>query len=516
MCKRRLGLYGRRSHRLISALAIIMASVLLLTSCSLFVRESSEEEAEKLVKDGKFDEAVEMYEELIDEDEENHDLWVGLVEVHMEEEEWEAAADVMKDWADIIEEIYEDDPEEVEDAIKDYQDLKEEIEDEDEDVSVYVLEIGDMSNEVEAVEEPVEEPVEEAVEEAVEEPVEEAVEEEMVELIKVGMVTDSGTIDDKSFNQGTWEGILAYAELGTIEPKYLQPEGESETDYINAITNLVDAGYEIIVTPGFKFESAIYAVQYMFPDIKFILIDGMPHSADYSLYETAANVASIFFYEHEAGFLAGVVAALESNTGKLGFIGGMEIPPVQKFGWGFVAGVQYANDTFGTDAEVTNYLYQGSFSEVAAGQQIASGMYDEGIDIIFAAAGGVGVGVINEAKDRGSNGENVFVIGVDSDQYIDGIYEGDKSIILTSAIKKVDVAAYDYIDAAINGTFRGGTSTIMTLADNAVGLPAENPNLSMDTMNKVNQVKATVISGSVVVPSTVEEINNFLGYNFAE
>jgi len=333
--------------------------------------------------------------------------------------------------------------------------------------------------------------------------------------VKVGMVTDAGTIDDKSFNQGTWEGILAYeADFGTIETKYLQPEGTTETDYISAITNLADTGYEIIVTPGFKFETSIFAAQDLFPDTKFILIDGTPHSADYSEFRAEANVLSLFFNEHEAGFLAGVAAALETKTGKLGFVGGMEIPAVQKFGWGYLAGVKYANDTYGTTAEVTNYLYQGTFDDVAAGQQIASGMYDEGIDIIFAAAGGVGVGVINEAKDRGSNGENVFVVGVDSDQYNDGIYEGDKSIILTSAMKKVDVAAYDYIDAAMKGTFPGGETITMTLADGAVGLPAENPNLSADTITKADEAKAALLAGDVTAPSTAEEINAFLGYDF--
>jgi len=335
------------------------------------------------------------------------------------------------------------------------------------------------------------------------------------DLVKVGMVTDSGTIDDKSFNQGTWEGIKRYEEeTEAIETQYLQPEGQSETDYINAITNLADTGYEIIVTPGFKFESAVFQAQDMFADTTFILIDGEPHSADYSEFRQNENVVSVFFNEHEAGFLAGVAAALSTETNKLGFIGGMKIPAVQKFGWGFVAGVKYANDTYGTTAEVTEYQYQGTFDDTAGGQQLAEGMYDKGVDIIFTAAGGVGVGAINEAKGRAKNGEKVYIVGVDSDQYNDGIYDDENSIILTSAVKKVDVAAYDLIDAKLKGEFPGGEKITMTLADGAVGLPEENPNLSDDVYSKTQEAKEALLNGDVVAPSTLEEINEYLGFEF--
>lgn len=335
---------------------------------------------------------------------------------------------------------------------------------------------------------------------------------------KVGMVTDSGTIDDKSFNQGTWEGIKKYeSDNGTIEATYQQPDNEAETDYLNAISDLVDNGYNIIVTPGYKFETAIYKAQDQYTDTKFILIDGAPNDGDYSTdagptYKTGDNTVAIFFNEHEAGFLVGVAAALSTETGKLGFIGGMEIPAVQKFGWGYLAGVKYANDTFGSNAEVVDYVYEGSFNNVAGGQQLASGMYDKGIDIIFHAAGGVGVGVFSEAIERATNGENVWVIGVDSDQYEQGklSQDSDRSVTLTSARKGVDVAAYDYIDAALNGSFPGGQTITLSLADGAVGLPEENPNLSADVLAKVDEAKQAVLDGKVIVPSTQEEIDAFL------
>ena len=336
---------------------------------------------------------------------------------------------------------------------------------------------------------------------------------------KVGMVTDSGTITDKSFNQGTWEGILKAADEFGIAEKYLQPGGETTDDYLTEIGNLVDSDHGIIITPGFKFEEAIFLAQDKYPDTMFVLIDGAPHSADYSEFRTEANVVSVFFAEQEAGFLAGVAAALESETGKIGFIGGMEIPPVQKFGWGFTAGVAYANANYDTTAQVVDYIYQGTFHEVDAGQQIAASMFDKGVDVIHAAAGGVGVGAINEAKTRKTAGENVWIVGVDVDQYADGMIEDGTSIILTSAMKKIDTAAYDYIEAYLKGNFPGGQTINLSAKDGGVGLPAENPNLSDDTAAKGAEVLAGLQDGSIVAPATVEDLTSFLeaqGYTSAD
>ncbi len=332
------------------------------------------------------------------------------------------------------------------------------------------------------------------------------------EMVKIGMVTDSGTIDDKSFNQGTWEGIVAFVEDNPelAEYKYLQPSGEQHTDYLNAITDLVDTGHSIIVTPGFKFETAVNEAAETFADqATFILIDGMTHNGDMNFVKHD-NVVCIFFNEHEAGFLAGVAAALSTKTGKVAFIGGMEIPPVQRFGWGFKAGVDYAVKNYGATAEVVDYLYQGTFNDVAAGQTLAAGMYNKGIDIIFAAAGGVGVGVFNEAKQRVEKGEEVYVVGVDVDQYEFGKTSTGKSVTLTSAMKQIDVAAYDYIAKKIDGSFPGGEIITMTLADNGVGIPAENPNLTADVLAKVEEAKQAILAGSVEVPSTQEALDAFL------
>lgn len=319
---------------------------------------------------------------------------------------------------------------------------------------------------------------------------------------KVGMVTDAGTIDDKSFNQGTWEGIKeATKELG-LKNKYLKPAGTLEADYMKEITNLYDADFKFIVTPGFKFETAIFNAQSQYEDAKFVLIDGSPHNGDFNPV-VGENTVSIFFAEHEAGFLAGVATALELKDGEAGFIGGMEIPPVQKFNWGFQQGLTYANENLGTNVTIKadNVVYQGTFDDVAAGQQIAAQMFDRGVDVIFAAAGGVGVGAITEAKNRVQDGENVWMVGVDVDQYEEGVYADGKSVILTSAMKQIDKAAADMIKAEKDGEFPGGETLTFDAKNDGVGLPDENPNLSEDTTSKVDEVFELIKSGEVKVAS---------------
>ena len=323
--------------------------------------------------------------------------------------------------------------------------------------------------------------------------------------IKVGMMTDSGTIDDKSFNQGTWEGIERYKEEnGTIETQYIKPGGEATQDYLEAADNLLAKGNELIIAPGFKFEEAIGKLQAENPETKFVILDGEPKGG------VAENSVGICFAEQEAGFLAGIAAALETKTGKVGFIGGMVIPAVQKFGYGFVTGVAYANANLGTNVEVADYLYNGTFYDVQGGQAQAGGMYDKGIDIIFVAAGGVGNGVIAEGKVRAEAGDDVYVIGVDVDQYEDGIISDGSSVILTSAIKRIDNAAYDKIDELVNGTFTGGQVITMDAKNDGVGLPAENPNLSEATQQAADEAFELIKNGTIVVPTELDEVTAML------
>lgn len=331
--------------------------------------------------------------------------------------------------------------------------------------------------------------------------------------LKVGMITDTGTVDDRSFNQGTWEGIQRAREDFGVEIQYLPPGGDTTTDYNAAIEDLVEAGYTLIICPGFKFELSIYQMQDKYPDVKFAILDGTPNNDDWSSgspdYKIADNTVSILFAEQESGFLAGVAAALKAKDGKLGFIGGMSVPAVRRFNWGFQRGVKYANENYDTSCEMDerDIVYQGTFNDSAAGAQLAATMYDRGVKIVFAAAGGVGIGVINEATARRKAGADVWAIGVDGDQYEVG-YNDDKteSSVLTSAMKAVDVAAYDTVKATLDGNFPGGEQQIFNAKNDGVKLPDENPNLSDDIISKVNDVFKKMKDGSLKVPDNSDGV----------
>lgn len=329
------------------------------------------------------------------------------------------------------------------------------------------------------------------------------------EDLKVTMITDSGSIDDKSFNQGTWEGIQRYEEeVGGIEANYLTPTDNSTESFLNSIDNAVLIGAEVIVTPGFAFEEAIGKAQKQYPNVKFILIDGQPLVG--SEYTVENNTQSIFFKEQEASFLTGIATALTSQTQKVGFIGGIKVPAVEKLGWGFVSGVAYANEKLGTSVEVVDYIYQGTFTDTQAGQMLASGMFDKGVDVILQASGMVGVGAMTEAKTRTEAGDKVYVVGVDVNQYDSGLMANGESIILTSAMKKLDEAVYQALEDIQADNFKGGSTNVLGVVENGVGLPSENPNLTGNVLETVEAVKELIEAGQVKVPATLEETKQFL------
>ena len=163
---------------------------------------------------------------------------------------------------------------------------------------------------------------------------------------ELALITDVGTIDDRSFNQGSWEGLKKYAEEKGITHKYYQPTEKTTDAYIDSIDLAVAAGVKIVVTPGFLFEPAIYKAQDIHPEVNFVLLDGSPQDGNYQDFRIEKNVYSVFYAEEEAGFLAGYGAVKEGYT-NLGFMGGMAVPAVVKFGYGFVQGVNYAAERIG-------------------------------------------------------------------------------------------------------------------------------------------------------------------------
>lgn len=306
---------------------------------------------------------------------------------------------------------------------------------------------------------------------------------------RIGLVTDLGGIDDKSFNQGTWEGMVRFAEENKLakdkDYKYLQ--SSAEADYVPNLSTFADEKLNLIVAPGFLFEKAMGEVADKYKDNKFLIIDSVVQKP---------NVASAVFAEHEGSFLVGVAAGLKAKAdgkGTLGFIGGMQFPLIEKFQAGFEQGVAAVYP----EAKVL-VDYAGDFGAPDKGQALAQKQYNAGAYIIFHAAGGTGNGMIKEAKERSEKGDVRWAIGVDKDQYADGIY-GTKSAVLTSMMKRVDVAAYEVCKQTLAGQFPGGQVLVLSLKNGGVGIPNENPNLPADIVAKVKEYADKVASGAMAV-----------------
>jgi len=284
------------------------------------------------------------------------------------------------------------------------------------------------------------------------------------EKFEIALITDKGNIDDKSFNQGAWEGVVKFAEDNSITHKYYKPEEASDAGYLAAIDLAVTGGAKVIVTPGFLFEVPVYEAQTKYPDVKFILLDGSPHTADYSTFNTASNVASVMYAEQQSGFLAGYAAVKDGNT-DLGFMGGMAVPAVQAFGYGYLQGAEYAAVELGlaNGAVSVTYHYTGDFAENDTNKATARTMYQEGVQVIFAAGGSVGKSVMAAAVEASKK-----VIGVDVDQRY------DSPTVITSAMKGLGASVIQVLDSIYNDntwTTFAGTTTFFNASNDGIGLP---------------------------------------------
>ena len=209
-----------------------------------------------------------------------------------------------------------------------------------------------------------------------------AVKSETSDGYELALVTDLGTIDDKSFNQGAWEGMKKYAEENGISYKYYQPQEGTTDSYLETIGLAIEGGAKLVVCPGFLFEEPVYLAQDQYKDVHFILLDGEPHSGDYSEYRTEANVMPILFQEDEPGFLAGYAAVKDGYT-KLGFLGGMAVPAVIRYGYGFAEGADYAAKEMGVDGIEIMYNYTGAFAATPEAQSMAASWYQNGTEVIL-------------------------------------------------------------------------------------------------------------------------------------
>ena len=305
------------------------------------------------------------------------------------------------------------------------------------------------------------------------------------ETYEIAMITDIGTIDDKSFNQGTWEGVVAFAEANGKTHKYYKPTEQSTDAYLAAIQLAVEGGAKIIVTPGFLFEEPIYLAQDLYEDVYFVLVDGNPHNADYTEYRTEKNAVGILFAEEQSGYLAGYAAVKDGYT-KLGFMGGMAVPAVVRFGYGFVQGAEAAAEEMGISSIDMKYHYTGNFDATPENQTLAASWYAEGTEVIFACGGAVGNSVMSAAEAAGAK-----VIGVDVD------HSNESETVITSAMKGLGAAVQSVLGDFYNGNFPGGQSLVYAADKNGVQLPMETSKFTKFTQADYDAVYAKLAAGEI-------------------
>jgi basic membrane protein A len=307
--------------------------------------------------------------------------------------------------------------------------------------------------------------------------------------IKVGMAYDVGGRGDQSFNDSAAAGLdKAKSELGVDTKEAAAVNGENEAAREERLQQLIDAGYTHVVAVGFAYAKSVGKAAKDNPDVHFAIVD------DASDASKGPNVDQITFAENEGSFLVGAAAALKSKTGHIGFVGGVNVPLIKKFEAGYIAGAKAANPSIKIQSK---YLTQppdfSGFGDPAKGKTAAAGMYDNGADIVYAAAGGSGGGVFEAAKAA-----KALALGVDSDQY-NTADPSVKDVILTSALKKVDVAVFDFITSVNDNKFQAGQKVYDLKAD-GVGYATSGGKID-DIKDKLEAYKAKIISGEIVVPT---------------
>lgn len=306
-------------------------------------------------------------------------------------------------------------------------------------------------------------------------------------ILRVGMVTDVGGVNDQSFNQSAWEGLQkAKKELGV---KVSYQESKQDADYIGNLETLYDSGNDLIWGIGFKMADVILKAAKQNPKQKYAIVD-------YSFGEkTPPNVLGVMFKAEEGAFLAGYIAAKMTKTKSIGFIGGMSVPIIHAFQYGYKAGAKYANKKI-TILE----QYSESFTDAAKGKAIANQMISKNADVVFHAAGAVGDGVIEATKEK-----NKMAIGVDRDQN----YLAPKNVI-TSSMKRVDNAIFQVISDFKKGIFKGGTTQNFGLHDGAVDIaPSTAQMIPPALLSEVLELKKKIAMGKILIPADEKSYNLF-------
>ena len=316
-------------------------------------------------------------------------------------------------------------------------------------------------------------------------------------ITKVALVTDVGTIDDESFNQACWQGVEAWCTANGVEYTYYQPTEDSTDARVASVAQAINEGADTIVMPGFLFGATLTVVMEEFPDTHFIAVDVASGdlTVDYTtFYDPAPNTACLTFSEEQAGYLAGYAAVKEGYT-KLGFLGGMAVPAVIRYGYGFVQGADAAAKETGAAVEI-NYTYGGQFfgsPEITAKME---GWYQNGTEVVFACGGGIYTSALEAAEKNGGK-----VIGVDVDQsYI-------SPLIITSAMKGLQNVTESLLESLNKGeweVYGGKVSNFGLLEGDYVGLPTATWSLENISVEDYEALKEQIKSGEIVVSNATE------------
>ena len=311
---------------------------------------------------------------------------------------------------------------------------------------------------------------------------------------KAAIVTDTGGVDDKSFNQSAWEGLQDWGKEHNLskDKGFTYFQSTSEADYANNLQQAAGS-YNLIFGVGFALHNAVKDAAEEHTDLNYVLID--------DVIKDKKNVASVTFADNESAYLAGVAAAKTTKTKQVGFVGGMESEVISRFEAGFKAGVASVDSSIKVQVD-----YAGSFNDNAKGKTIAAAQYAAGADVVYQVAGGTGAGVFAEAKslnESRSESEKVWVIGVDRDQEVEGKYTSkdgkESNFVLVYTLKQVGTTVKDIANKSEKGEFPGGQVIVYSLKDKGVDLAVTN--LSEEGKKAVEDAKAKILDGSVKVPA---------------
>lgn len=310
--------------------------------------------------------------------------------------------------------------------------------------------------------------------------------------VKLTMVTDTGGVNDQSFNELSWAGMQELEKTKGYEVNYI--ESKQDADYATNLDKAVDDGAKIVWGVGFAMGDAVEKAAKANSDVQFAIIDNTYTS-------NPANLTGVAFKQEECSFAVGYIAARASKSGKVGFIGGIDSEVMQAFEQGYYAGIEYANMLFGT-----NVTYQGqwtdSFGDAALGKSTAQKMIADGCDVLYHAAGGTGVGMIEACAEA-----NIWAIGVDQDQS----HLAPKNVI-TSALKRVDQAIVQISQGLLDGTIKGGTNITLGAAEDAVGIAPTHDVLDTIVPSLYEEALALIAgikTGFITIPKTANELTQF-------